>query len=124
LGVTLSGANAHDKTQFRAVIEAHVVARPSPKRRPQHLALDKGYDYEDIRRSVSRRGYRGHIPRRGQTCRRKKRHRARRWVVERTGSWHNRFRRLTIRYEVHARNYLGFVQLASAIICFRRARAA
>jgi len=30
---------------------------------------------------------------------------------------------LKIRYEVHARNYLAFVHLANAIICFRRARA-
>jgi transposase len=42
--------------------------------------------------------------------------------VERTNRWHNLFRRLKIRYEVHAENYLGFVELACAIICFRRAR--
>ena len=32
-------------------------------------------------------------------------------------------RRLKIRHEVHAEDYLGFVQLACVIICFRRARA-
>ena len=74
---------------------------------------------------VGRRGYVPHIPRRGvEPLRRKPRGgRARRWVVERTNRWHNLFRRLKIRYEVHAQNYLGFVELACAIICFRRARA-
>ena len=101
--------------------------RPSPAEVLQHLCADKGYDYRDIRFSAVRRGYVAHIPRRGvaapQTGKAEGR-RSRRWVVERTNRWHNLFRRLKIRYEVHALNYLGFVQLASAIICFRRARAA
>lgn len=125
--MTLSGANDHDKTQFGAVMGAGVVKRPSPRGTKQHLCLDKGYDYPDIRRAAARRGYLPHIPRRGEKpkrVRKGKRRRSRRWVVERTGRWHNLFRRLKVRYEVHAENYLGFVQLASAIICFRRARAA
>ena len=47
------------------------------------------------------------------------RFKARRWVVERTNRWHNLFRTLKIRYEVHAEDYLGFVQFAKAIICWR-----
>ena len=47
--------------------------------------------------------------------------RARRWVVERTNRLYNLFRRSKIRYEVHAQNYLGFVQFANAIICWRSA---
>jgi transposase len=85
--------------------------------------LDKGYDYPDIRLNVWSRGYIDHIPHRGEKARKGKKHPARRWVVERTNRWHNLFRRLKIRYEVHAQNYLGFVQFACAIICFRRARA-
>lgn len=122
LAVTLSGANDHDKTQLQTVLNARVVARPSPDRRRQHLCLDKGYDFQDIRLSVLRRGYRGHIPHRGKPQPTQRKHPARRWVVERTNRWHNLFRRLKIRYEVHAKNYLGFVQLACAIICFRRTR--
>ena len=124
MAVVLSGSNAHDKTQLRAVLGAGVVSRPSPKKVEQHLCLDKGYDYPDIRRTVQRRGYIGHIPRRGdpKPTRSRKRGKARRWVVERTIRWHNLFRRLKIRYEVHSRNYLGFVQFACAIICFRRAK--
>lgn len=123
----LSGANAHDKTRFRETLDAVMAKRPSPAEVLQHLCADKGYDYRDIRFSAVRRGYVAHIPHRGaetQPTRRMKGCRSRRWVVERTNRWHNLFRRLKIRYEIHACNYLGFVQLASAIICFRRARAA
>ena len=122
----LSGANAHDKTKFRETLDALMVKRPSPGEVLQHLCADKGYDYRDIRFSAVKRGYVAHIPRRGIAAKpigQKGGRRSRRWVVERTNRWHNLFRRLKIRYEVHARNYLAFVQFASAIICFRRARA-
>ena len=45
---------------------------------------------------------------------------ARRWVVERTNSWHNRFRKLFTRYEKKDENYLGLVQLANSLIVYRR----
>jgi putative transposase len=120
----LSGANDHDKTQLAGVLDRRVVARPPPRTVKQHLCLDKGYDYPDTRRMVARRGYIPHIPYRGKepAVRKHPGGRAHRWVVERTNRWHNLFRRLKIRYEVHAENYLGFVELACAIICFRRAR--
>jgi transposase len=127
LGVILSEANAHDSTRIRDTLESGIVPRPSPKKMEQHICLDKGYDGESIRRSMRRRGYIAHIPHRGMKVPvdgHARKGRARRWVVERTNRWHNLFRRLKIRYEVHAENYLGFVQFACAIICYRRARAA
>ncbi|MEM3094899.1 MAG: transposase, partial [Nitrososphaera sp.] len=60
-----------------------------------------------------------HIRHRGEK-RKKRRHKRRRWVVERTNSWHNRFRKLLIRYEKKSENYLGLVQLACCIIVYRR----
>ncbi len=47
--------------------------------------------------------------------------RARRWVVERTHSWLNRFRRLLIRWEKKIGNYLAILHLACALITFRSA---
>jgi putative transposase len=44
---------------------------------------------------------------------------AKRWVVERTFSWLNRFRRLLIRWEKKSENYLSFLHLACAIITYR-----
>jgi putative transposase len=41
-------------------------------------------------------------------------YKARRWVVERTQSWMNRFRRVLIRWGKQVRNYLGVLHLASA----------
>ncbi|MBV9177511.1 MAG: transposase [Nitrososphaeraceae archaeon] len=44
-----------------------------------------------------------------------------RWVViERTNSWHNRFRKLLVRYEKKSENYLALVCLACCIIVYRR----
>jgi len=46
---------------------------------------------------------------------------AKRWVViERTNSWHNRFRKLLVRYEKKSENYLALVCLACCIIVYRR----
>jgi len=107
---------------LQAALQRPVVRRPRPTPQArQQLCLDKGYDYPECRRWVHRRGYVDHIPHRGEAVETppSKRHPARRWVVERTNRWHNLYRRLKIRYEVHAANYLGFVEFASAIICFR-----
>lgn len=43
----------------------------------------------------------------------------RRWKVERLFAWLGNWRRLTVRYERHADNYMGFVSLAFAIITLR-----
>ena len=80
----------------------------------------KGYDYADAERAVRRRRYRPHIRRRGEerrACRRGTR--ARRWVVERVIAWFNRCRKLLLRWEKKAHNYLGLVHLAAAIIVWR-----
>lgn len=100
-----------------------VVKRPRPRKyRWQNLCLDKGYDFPEIAREVVKRRYVSHIRHRGEKRRRKKgRHnKRRRWVVERTNSWHNRFRKLFVRYEKKSENYLGLVQLACCIIVYRR----
>lgn len=46
---------------------------------------------------------------------------ARRWVVERTHSWMNRFRRILIRREKQADNYLALLHLVCGIIAFQQA---
>ena len=44
----------------------------------------------------------------------------RRWHVERLFAWMLRFRRITMRYEHHARNFLGFTKLACMVILLRQ----
>jgi hypothetical protein len=48
--------------------------------------------------------------------------RPRRWVVERTNSWHNRYRALLIRWERKASNYLALVHLTCALIALKQSR--
>jgi putative transposase len=125
LGVAVSGANTHDKRLVDATLMSSPIDRPEPtKKRPQNLCLDKGYDYEDVRQSVADYGYTAHIPHRGEEQSARKKipgYRARRWVVERTHSWMNRFRRLLIRWEKKVANYKGLLHFACAWIALRAA---
>lgn len=88
----------------------------------EHMCLDRAYDAEWIRELLAQLGYREHIKSRGQEESERQiipGYRARRWVVERTHSWLNRFRRLLIRWEKKAAHYLGLLHFACALIVFR-----
>lgn len=123
LAVTLSAANTHDKWLLAATLDAVVLRAPRGPRRPQHLCLDKGYAFADCERAVRARRIVPHIRQKGERPLLGRVHgRPRRWVVERTGSWHNRFRALLIRWERKAANYLALVHLACALIALRHAR--
>ncbi len=87
---------------------------------PQGLCLDKGYDYGQIQQLAVGLGYRPHIRSRGEEVRQRSAGtKARRWVVERTHSWLNRFRGLLIRWAKKAKNHLAFLHLACGIITWR-----
>jgi putative transposase len=107
----------------RSTLESFIVERPEPtEEAPQNLCLDKGYDYPEVEELVASFGYTAHIRSRGEETQDKKRipgYRARRWVVERTHSWLNRFRRLLIRWEKKVENYLAMLHFACAWITFR-----
>lgn len=122
----MSGANTHDKRLVEATLKNFAVRRPRPKPggRKQHFCGDKGYDYRDTRDLVRRWGYTVHIKSRGdeaKALRSVPRFRARRWVVERSHSWLNRFRRLLIRWEKKAANYEAMLHLACAVITLKAA---
>ena len=110
-----------------AVLDRVVVPRPLPTlKHPQHLCRDKGFDFAETDQAAQARGYVVHTARkrrRGEPAPPPPlptaRHPARRWVIERTNSWHNRFRKLRIRYEKHAANYQGLAELAGALIVYR-----
>lgn len=125
LSVVVTGANRHDKTQTKNVLDNIVIERPVPDDdNKQNLCLDKGYDYPDIRELVELYGYVGHIKSRGEEINEKERipnYRARRWVVERSHSWMNRFRRLLIRWEKKTDNYEALLHFACAYITFHAA---
>ena len=86
------------------------------------LCLDKGYDYQEVREVVTALGYTAHIRTRGEEQVAKAAgQKARRWVVERTHSWLNRFRRLLVRWEKKGANYLAFLHFACALITWNKA---
>jgi putative transposase len=101
------------------------VPRPEPTPdEPQHLCLDKGYDYFAVRELINEWGYTAHIPVRGDTKNARgkvPKYRSRRWVVERSHSWFNRFRRLLIRWEKKTKNYAALLHFACAYITFHAA---
>lgn len=122
LGVAIAGANVHDQKLVVETLSSIPVRRPRPRNR-QHLCADKGYDAKAVRRAARRRRYIVHIPTKGEDAARphRRKGRARRWVVERTHSWTNRARRLLIRWEKKAANYLGFLHLHFALNAWQAA---
>ena len=123
VGLAVDGANRHDMKMSRATLESIPVERPEPtKRRPQGLCRDKGYDYNEVRDLVREFGFTAHIRSRGEEAKEiKKRagYKARRWVVERTHSWLNRFRRILIRWEKLGETYIAMLHLALGVITWR-----
>lgn len=125
LGLAVDGANRHDMKLARATLDDGAPLRPEVNEKaPQHLCLDKGYDYDEIRQLAATYGYTLHLRSRGEEKEAKLTlpgYRARRWVVERSHAWLNRFRRLLVRWEKKVENYVGMLHLACAWITFRTA---
>jgi putative transposase len=125
VGLAVEGANRHDKKVAEATLESIPVGRPEPtEEKPQGMCLDKGYDDDDTRELVRQFGFTAHLRARGEEAKELKKEageKARRWVVERTHSWMNRFRRLLIRWEKKAENYFGMLHFVCAWITYRSA---
>lgn len=104
------------------------VERPEPAEpaepAEQHLCLDKGYAYDEVRELVEEFAFTAHIPpkkQRGQPAvevKRKAGQKARRWVVERTHSWMNRYRGILIRWSKKPENYIAMLHFALALITY------
>jgi putative transposase len=124
----LSGANRHDMTKLADLLDALLLEAPPAASGERHLCLDRGYDYDACREAATARGYTPHIPPKASAAQplpppgHPDRHPPRRWVVEVAHSWFNRFRRLLVRWEKKAANYLGFIQLAAILIIYRKLR--
>jgi transposase len=125
IGLALDGANRHDMKLVAATLESLVVERPKPTaEQEQGMCLDKGYDYAEVRDILAEFGFTAHIRGRGEEAKELAREagkKARRWVVERSHSWLNRFRRILVRWEKKPTHYLAFLHFACALIAFRAA---
>lgn len=123
IGLVVTGANRHDKTQVKNVWETMPFLPPFPDfEHPQHFCADKGYDFRDIHLFVEQLGYEKNILCRGTEKVKLKipGYRARRWVCERTHSWMNRFRRILTRWEKKLDNYSAFLHLVCALFVWKR----
>ena len=116
--MAVDGANRHDMKLVEETLENIEVKRPKPTRRkPQGLCMDKGYDYDEIRDLVEEFKFTAHIRSRGEEAiaiKHEAGFKARRWVVERTHSWLNRFRRILVRWEKRADTYIAMLHFALA----------
>jgi len=120
LAIQLTGANRNDSQQGLALVDAIPPLqgeRGRPRRRPEHVLGDRGYDAESIRQGLRARRIfpllamrnTGHGSGLGRW----------RWVVERTFAWLNQFRRLRVRYERRGDIHEAFLSLGCALICWR-----
>lgn len=121
MAITLTGGHRNDVTQLLPLVDG-VVPVPGkvgrPRKRPDRLLADRGYDHDKYRRELWARGIKPLIARRGED------HGSglgtQRWVVERSFTWLHQFRRLRIRWERDPDQHLAFMHLACAIVCWRR----
>ena len=122
--MAVDGANRNDMKLAEPTLESMMIERPKPtKKHPQNMCLDKGFDFPEIDALVEKWGYTAHIARKGVDQSKRERipgYRARRWVVERTTSWMNRFRRLLIRWDKKEENYMAMLHFACAWITYHR----
>lgn len=123
IGLAVDGANRVDFKMARETIESIATDRPFPSRHAeQGLCLDKGYDYIEVRELLAAFLFTAHIRCRGEEAKAIKKaagYKARRWVVERTHSWMNRFRRILVRWEKRADTYVAMLHFACAIITWK-----
>lgn len=120
LAIEVSGANKNDFKLVKQTFESIQVIKPSAQK--SNVCMDKGYDYDEVREIVKEFGYTAHIKARGEEAKELKKSakkKARRWVVERTNSWLNRFRGILIRWCKKAENYLAMLHFACGIITWR-----
>jgi len=109
-------------SQLELVLDEIIIERPDDIE--QHLCADKGYSGQPASDIMIDKNYIPHVKQRGEEIQEKKTipgYKARRWVVEVSHSWFNRFRKLLVRYEKLAETYMALLHMAAAIIAFRKA---
>lgn len=116
----VTGANRHDSVVFEQLVDAlpTVAGLPGrPRRRPDKLHADKGYDFVRRHEHLKLRGIKDRIARKG--IERNDRLGRYRWVVERTHAWLAAFGKLRVRFERHIDSHLALLSPACSIICLR-----
>ena len=125
LKVVTTAANVNDVTQTLALVDGipPVAGRPGrPRRRPEALLGDKGYDSNAHRDELRHRRILPVISRKGSPN--IKGIGKLRYVVEQTFALLHHFKRLAVRWERRTELHDAFVSLACSLICWRRLKKA
>lgn len=118
VAIHIESASPHEVRLVEATLDRRFL-----EAQPERLIGDKAYDSDRLDDRLRERGIEMIAPNRenrkktqdGRSLRRYRR----RWQVERLFAWLYNFRRLGIRYEYHAENFLGMVQLGLVLILLR-----
>jgi putative transposase len=124
IGLATDGANRNDCKLTEATLQSIAIKRPDPTpARPQGVCLDKAYDHAFVRQLLGDMDFMAHIRSRGEEARELRKdygERARRWVVERTHSWINRYRGLLIRWSKKPINHDALLSFCFALITWQQ----
>ena len=119
LSISIASASPGEVTLVESALAQRFLPTPPPR-----LIGDRAYDSDPLDARLAQRGIaliaphrsnRRHKTQDGRVLRRY----CRRWKIERLFAWLQNFRRLVTRYEYHAENFLGFVQLGCIVILSR-----
>ena len=120
VAVSIASASPHEVTLVDATLRACFAPAL-----PERLIGDLAYDSDPLDARLAEQGIEMIAPHRENRRRpatqdgRPLRRYRRRWRIERLYAWLQNFRRLVTRYEYHAENFLGFVQLGCIVILLR-----
>jgi transposase len=120
LAVHVASASPYEPHLVPATLDARFLRELPPR-----LIGDGGYDSDPLDQQLAQQyGIEMIAPNRAMRRRRTQdgrplRRYRRRWHIERLFAWFHNFRRTVVRWEYHAENFLGMVQLACARILLR-----
>jgi len=121
LAVCTHAANHHEVTLVQLTFDFYMI-----EAKPEKLIGDKAYDSDDLDDDLGKQGIDMISPHKSNRVKdptqdgRKLRRYKRRWIVERFWAWLQWHRRLLVRWEYYAENFLGLVQLASICVLLKR----
>ena len=121
LAVSTHAANHHEVTLVQLSFDFYMI-----EAKPENLIGDRAYDSDPLDEQLRQQGIEmiashksNRVKKKTQDGRRLRRY-ERRWIAERFFAWLQWRRRLLVRWEFYAANFLGFVQLAPITILLKR----
>jgi transposase len=121
LAIHAESASPHEVT-----LVGQALATGFLKEKPERLVGDRAYDSDPLDEALEEQGIEMIAPHRKNRKKRKTqdgrklRRYKRRWKIERLFAWLSNFRRLVVRYEYKAENFLVMVQLGCIVILLRQ----